>query len=49
MNKSTGLGLEIPVDYFYHGDIEVIERFKKSIEKLDKCADVKVEKVLEII
>ena len=49
VNKGTGLGLEIPVDYFYHGDIEVIERFKKSIEKLDKCADVKVEKVLEII
>ena len=43
VNRDIGLGLEIPVDYFFHGDNRFIEWFKKSIEKLDVCTDVKVE------
>ena len=44
MNRGIGISLENPVGYFFHGDIRVIEWFKNSIEKLDKCTDVKVEK-----
>ena len=35
--KGIGVGLEEPVDYFFYGDNQVIEWFKKSIEKLGKC------------
>ena len=31
VNRGIDLGLEIPVDYFFHGDNRVTERFKKSI------------------
>ena len=48
VNSGIGLGLEILFDYFFHGDNRVIEWFKKSIEKLDKCTDVKMEKMYEI-
>ena len=41
---TRGLGLEIPVDYLFHGDNWVIEWFK---EKLDKCTDVKVAKCMK--
>ena len=41
--------LEIPVDYFFHRDNRVIKWFKKSIEKLDKCTDVKVEKAMKTL
>ena len=44
VNKGIGLGLDIPFNYFFHGDNWVSEWFKKSIEGLDKCIDVKVEK-----
>ena len=47
VNRGIGLGQEIPVDYFFHGDNRVIEWFKKSIEKLDKCTDVKAEKCMK--
>ena len=47
MNRGIGLGLEIPFNYFFHGDNRVIKCFKKSIEKLDKCSDVKVEKCMK--
>ena len=43
VNRDIGLGLDIPVDYFFHGDNWVIKWFEKWIEKLDKCTDVKVE------
>ena len=42
-----GLGLEIPVDFFFHEDNRVIECFKKSIEKPDKCTNAKVEKCIK--
>ena len=42
--KGISLVLEIPVDHFFHGDNGVIEWFKKSVEKLDKCTNVKVDK-----
>ena len=47
VNKGIGLGLKIPVDYFFHGDNRVIKWFKKSIEKLDKCNNVKVKKCMK--
>ena len=47
MNRGIGLGLEIPSNYFLHGGNRVIKCFKKSIEKLDKCTDVKVEKCMK--
>ena len=43
VSRVIGLGLEMPVDYFFHGDNRDIVWFKKSIERLDKCTDVKVE------
>ena len=33
VNRGIGLELEIPVDYFSHGDNRVVEWFKKSIER----------------
>ena len=33
--------------FFFHGDNRVIEWFKKSIVKLDKCTDVKVKKCMK--
>ena len=47
VNRDIGLELEIPVDYFFHGDNRVIEWFKKSLEKLDKCTNVNVEKCVK--
>ena len=47
VNRGIGLGLEIPVDYFFHGDNRVIKCFKKSNEKIDECADVRVEKYMK--
>ena len=47
VNRGIGLGLEIPVDYFFHGGNRVIQWFKKSIEKPDKCTDFKVEKCMK--
>ena len=47
VNRGIGLGQEIPVDYFFHGDNRVIKWFKKSIEKLDECTDIKVEKYMK--
>ena len=47
VNRGTGLGREIPVDYIFHGDNQTIGWFKKFIEKLDKCNDVKVEKYMK--
>ena len=46
VNRGIGLGLEIPVDYSFHGDNRVIQSFKKSLERLDKCTDVTVEKCM---
>ena len=48
MNSIIGLGLEIPVDYFFHGDNRVIKWYKKFIPKRDICCNVKVEKMHEI-
>ena len=47
VNRDIGLGLEIPVDYSFHGDNRVIEWFKKFIEKFDKFTDVKVEECMK--
>ena len=47
VNRGIGLGQEIPVNYFFHGDNRVIKWFKTSIEKLDKCTDVKMEKCMK--
>ena len=47
VNRGTGLGLEIPVDYFFYGDSRVIAWFKNSIEKLDRCIDEKVGKCVK--
>ena len=47
VNSGIGLGLETPVDYFFHGDNRVIDWFKKSIEKLDKCNEDKEEKYIK--
>ena len=47
VNRGIGLGLEIPVDYFFHGDNRVIKWFKKSKEKIDECTDVRVEKYMK--
>ena len=44
VNRGTGLGLEILVEYFFHGSNEVIRYFKKSIEKTDQYTNVKAEK-----
>ena len=44
MNRKAGLGLEIPVDYFFYGDSRVIARLKSSIEKLDRCIEEKAGK-----
>ena len=38
VNRGIGLGLEIPIDYFFHGDNRILKWFKKSIERLDKCS-----------
>ena len=35
VNSGAGLGLEIPVDYFFYGDSRIIAWLKNSIEKLD--------------
>ena len=48
MNSGIGLGLEISADYFFHGENRVIKWFKKFIQKLDICCNVKVEKMHEI-
>ena len=48
MNSGIGLGLEIPVDYFFHGDNRVIKWYEKFIQKRDICCNVKVEKMHEI-
>ena len=47
VNRGIGLELEIPLDYFFHGNSRVIEWFKKFIKKLGKCTDVKVEKCMK--
>ena len=47
VNRSIGLGLEIPIDYFFHGGNRIITRFKKFMEKPDKCTNVKVEKCMK--
>ena len=47
VNRGVGLALEIPDDYFFRGDNRVIEWFKKSIEKLDKYTNAKVEKYMK--
>ena len=49
VNRDIGLGIEIPVDYIFHGDNQIIGWFKKSIEKLDKSNDVKVEKCMKYL
>ena len=47
VNRGAGLGLEIPVDYFFYGDSRVIAWLKNSIEKLDRCIDEKVGKCVK--
>ena len=47
MNRGAGLGPEIPVDYFFDGDSWVIAWLQKSIEKLDRCIDEKVDKCVK--
>ena len=44
VNRGISIALEIPADYFFHGDNRVMKWFRKSIEKLDKCTDIEVEK-----
>ena len=47
VNRGAGLGLEIPVDYFFYRDSRVIALLKNSIEKLDRCIDEKVGKYVK--
>ena len=47
VNRGAGLGLEIPVDYFFYGDSRVIAWFKTSIENLVRCIDEKVGKCVK--
>ena len=47
VNRGIGIGLEITVDYFFHGDNRVIKWLKKSIEKFDKCTKVELEKCMK--
>ena len=47
VNSGIGPGLDILVDYFFHGDNQVIEWFKKSKEKHNKCTDVVMEKCMK--
>ena len=47
VNRGAGLGLEIPVDYFFYGDSRVIAWLKNSIEKLDLCINEKVGKCVK--
>ena len=37
VNRGVGLGLKIPVDYFFYGDSRVIAWLKNSIGKVDRC------------
>ena len=46
VNRGIGLGLETPVDYFFHRGNPVIKWIKKSMEKLAKCTNVKVKKCM---
>ena len=46
VNCSVGLGLEIPVKYFY-GDVRIIIWLKNNLEKLDYELQVKVKKCVE--
>ena len=41
VNRGIVLGLEISVDYFFHGASRVTEWFKKSMKLLDKCTMLK--------
>ena len=45
--RGAGLGLEIPVDWFFYGGSRVIAWLKNSIEKLDRCIDKKVGKCVK--
>ena len=47
VNRGIGIGLEITVDYFFHGDNRVIKWLKKSKEKFDKCTKVELEKCMK--
>ena len=43
MNRGSGFGLEIPVDYIFYGGSRVTIWIKKDLEKLDKSLYVKIE------
>ena len=45
-NRGAGLGLEVPVDYMFYGDVRVLEWLKKNIEKKDSNITEKVNKCL---
>lgn len=47
VNRGAGMGLEIPVDYYFYGDKRVIDWFKKSIDKLDQTIDKKIGRCLK--
>ena len=47
VNRGTGLGLEIPADYFFYGDSRVTAWLKNSFENLDRCIDGKVGKCVK--
>ena len=47
VNRGAGCGLEIPVDYFFHGDSRVIAWLQNSIEEIDRCIDEKVGKCVK--
>ena len=42
VNSDIVVGLEILVDHFFHGNSRVSKWFRKSMEKLEKCTDVKM-------
>ena len=47
VNIGAGLGLEIPVDYYFYGDSRFIAWLKNSIEKLDRSVDEKAGKCVK--
>ena len=47
VNRGAGCGLEIPVDYFFHGDSRVIAWLQNSVEEIDRCIDEKVGKCVK--
>ena len=44
VNRGVGLGLEIPVNYFFYGDVRIITWVKNSLEKFYNELHIKFKK-----